>query len=289
MAMDSDIAKFQIGDFQARLLRDMMFSYKGHDYFINADPAQAEKELIKFGQTMDKIPSPFISLLLIRGNQKILIDTGVGFKKDPMDFKGVQVEFKGISRSLLEESDTKPEEISNLILTHFHPDHIGGVCDEHLNPIYPNAKYILHQAEYDYWYGQKADLENPLFKLFIQQNIDPIRHLDMLLINQNHQEIVAGLHAIKIPGHTPGQIALRVESNGEKLLYISDAWLHPLHIKHLDWQTSYDLDHELAKKSRIKMLELAYQESMLIQSFHFDFPGLGHIDKTSSGWHWESI
>jgi hypothetical protein len=69
-------------------------------------------------------------------------------------------------------------------------------------------------------------------------------------------------------------------------LYISDAFLHPLHIERLDWQTNYDLDHEKAKSSRIKLLELAHKERMLINAFHFDFPGLGRVEKHNNRWTW---
>jgi glyoxylase-like metal-dependent hydrolase (beta-lactamase superfamily II) len=60
-----------------------------------------------------------------------------------------------------------------------------------------------------------------------------------------------------LPIHTPGQIALHIHSENDHLLYISDAFLHPLHIEQLDWQTNYDLDHNMSKQSRIKLLEFA--------------------------------
>ena len=91
---------------------------------------------------------------------------------------------------------------------------------------------------------------------------------------------------MKAEGHTPGQIALIVHSGNEHLLYISDAFLHPLHIGRTDWRTNYDLSHEQAKQSRIKLLELAYKDNMLVNAFHFDFPGLGRIDKFKSNWIW---
>lgn len=167
-----------------------------------------------------------------------------------------------------------------------HPDHIGGVCDEHLQPIFSSANHYIHEHEWNYWYGAAGEGENPFFKSFVQQNIDPLRKERLKMIAQDEVELLPGIVTIKVPGHTPGQIAVRIESKGQKLLFISDVWIHPLHIVHTDWQTSYDLDHDFAKKSRLRMLEMAHQENMLVQSFHFEFPGLGRIDKQKKNWNW---
>ena len=102
-------------------------------------------------------------------------------------------------------------------------------------------------------------------------------------------ELLPGVTAIKADGHTPGQIALVIHSEKDHLLYISDAFLHPLHVERLDWRTNYDWEHEKAKRSRIKLLELAHKDDMLVNAFHFDFPGLGRIAKKGSNWAWNYL
>ena len=89
--------------------------------------------------------------------------------------------------------------------------------------------------------------------------------------------------------YTPGQIALIIHSENEYMLYISDAFLHPLHIEKINWQTNYDMDHAKAKQSRVKLLELAYKDNMLVNAFHFDFPGLGRIHKFENNWTWKRL
>lgn len=284
--MNIRIHQFKIGDFQAFIFHDMQFTYKGSDFFSNVDSAQAANELANYHQTMEQIHSPFVSLLLVKNDQKILIDTGLGYRSEPIEFKGVKVPIEGKMRSLLSEINITEDSITDVILTHLHPDHIGGVCDEHLQPIFSGANHYIHEHEWNYWYGAAGEGENPFFKSFVQQNIDPLRKEQLKMIVQDEVELLPGIVTIKVPGHTPGQIAVRIESKGQKLLFISDVWIHPLHIKHTDWQTVYDLDHDLAKKSRLRMLELAHQENMLVQSCHFEFPGLGWIDKLKKNWAW---
>jgi len=79
---------------------------------------------------------------------------------------------------------------------------------------------------------------------------------------------------------------LIIGNQNDQLLYISDAFLHPIHIEKLSWQTNYDLDHEKAKNTRLKLLDLADNEGMKINAFHFDFPGIGTAQKENMNWKW---
>ncbi len=277
---------FNFGDFKCTVFHDLDFVYQAEHYFINAAEDVREKSLKKYNQIPDKIPSPFISLLLEREDQRVLIDTGLGFMEEPVDFHGQPIKFKGQLQHQLRSHDVDPDTITHVVMTHFHPDHIGGVCDDQKQLHFPKAKHIAHREEWDYWTGETAASQPPLFGYFIDQNIRPLHDKNLQLLTGAEAEILPDITFIQVPGHTPGQFALHVASQGKDLLFISDVWLHPLHIEHLEWQTSYDLDHDLAMKSRIRMLELAYRNNMLVQSFHFPFPGLGHIDKTKDDWQW---
>ena len=286
MNTSSEIQQFRIGDFKCTLLLDMIFSYQGQHYFSNIEKTESVPALKRYGQSFDKILSPFVSLLIEKEDHKILVDSGMGYMQEPVLFQGNPIQFKGKTNALLQENGTAPEAITQMIVTHFHPDHIGGICGADLQPNYPNAACVIHQDEMDFWSSSKADNQADIFRYFIKQNIDPLSDHHLSLISREEESITSGITLIQIPGHTPGQLAVKVQSAGESFLFVSDAWLHPLHIEHLNWQTIYDLDHDLAKKSRQRMLEMAYDENMLVQSFHFDFPGLGHIDKSKNGWRW---
>lgn len=286
MQSTSEIHKFKIGDFTCTLFKDLMFAYQSQHYFSNVEASESAAALEKFNQIPEKIPSPFVTLLLEKEDNKILVDSGMGFMEDPVMFHGNSIQFQGKTKSLLEANGTSTEDLTHVIITHFHPDHIGGICESNGQLIYPNAQIISHRDEFDFWRSPRADAQQPLFQYFIDQNIKPLTSKNLLFITREEESIIDGIDVIKIPGHTPGQLAVRIESLDKRLLFVSDAWLHPLHIQHLDWQTSYDLDHDLAKKSKLHLLEIAHQENMLVQSFHFEFPGLGRIDKLNNNWKW---
>jgi glyoxylase-like metal-dependent hydrolase (beta-lactamase superfamily II) len=285
--MDDDTVKINIGKFKCTVFRDLMFKYLAKDFFINANQEELNASLNKYHIGPDNIPSPFIAVLLQQDDRKILIDTGVGFSEKPVTVRGNSILFKGRLRQLLHQENIKNEDITDVIITHFHPDHIGGIFSDDGRLNFSNARFHLHEDEWSYWHTSQSDNQPAQFKYFIDKNITKLKGHSLNLIKGDFVALLPGITAMKVDGHTPGQIALIIHSENEHLLYISDAFLHPLHIERLDWQTNYDLDHGKAKQSRVKLLELAYKDDMLVNAFHFDFPGLGRIDKYNNDWTWK--
>lgn len=286
LQMDTEVIKLKIGKFDCTLFRDMQFKYMAKDFFINAGAEELTQALKKYNVAPENIPSPFLAVLLQHEEQKILIDTGIGFSDKPIVFRGASHEFKGRLHHLLQQENIRKEDITDVIITHFHPDHIGGVYSENNQLNFPTARFYMHEDEWQYWHSAQSDNQPAMFKFFIEKNITKLKDKNLHLIKGDFIELLPGIMTVKADGHTPGQIALVVHSGKEQLLYISDAFLHPLHIDRIDWQTNYDLDHQKAKRSRIKLLELAYKDNMLVNAFHFDFPGLGMIDKHSGSGAW---
>ncbi len=285
--MDGNIVKMNIGKINCTIFRDFMFKYLAKDFFINASQEELNQALNKYHINPDNIPSPFIALLLQYNDKKILIDTGIGFLDKPLIFRGNSYVFEGRLQQLLLQENIKKEDITDVVITHFHPDHVGGTFTEDGKLIFPNAQFHMQEDEWSYWHSSQSDTQPDLFKYFIEKNISPLKNFNLNLVKGDFVDLLPGVTAVKAHGHTPGQMALVIHSEKENLLYISDAFLHPLHIEKLDWQTNYDLDYVKAKQSRVKLLELAYKDNMLVNAFHFDFPGLGRIDKFENNWVWK--
>jgi glyoxylase-like metal-dependent hydrolase (beta-lactamase superfamily II) len=284
---DTEIVKLKIGAFDCTIFRDLQFKYTAKDFFINADPEELNQSLKKYNLVPENIPSPFIAILLQHKERKILIDTGIGFSEKPIVFRGASHELKGRLHYLLQKENLRTDDITDVIITHFHPDHIGGIYSEKEQLNFSGARFHMHDDEWQYWHSSQSDSQPGMFKLFIEKNITKLKNLNLHLIKGDFTELLPGITAVKADGHTPGQIALIIHSGKDHLLYISDAFLHPLHIERTDWQTNYDLDHQKAKRSRIKLLELAHKGDMLVNAFHFDFPGLGRINKRNGVWSWQ--
>jgi glyoxylase-like metal-dependent hydrolase (beta-lactamase superfamily II) len=286
LAMNEEVVKINIGEINCTIFRDLMFKYQAKDFFINANKEELDQALNKYHIAPDNIPSPFIAVLLQYDDKKILIDTGIGFLEDPLEFRDESYIFKGRLHQLMQQEGIKKEDITDVIITHFHPDHIGGIFTHEGELNFPNAQFHAHEDEWSFWHSSQSNNQPALFKYFIEKNITLLKNLNLQLCKGEFADLLPGIKAIKADGHTPGQIAVNIQSGNEHLLYISDAFLHPLHIQHTDWQTNYDWDHQKAKKSRIKLMELAHKNNMLVNSFHFNFPGLGRIDRFENNWSW---
>jgi glyoxylase-like metal-dependent hydrolase (beta-lactamase superfamily II) len=282
-----DVVKMKVGKYQCTIFRDLSFKYLAKDFFINASQQELSQSLNKYRIDPDNIPSPFIAILLQQNDKKILIDTGIGFSEKPITVRGNTIILKGRLHQLLQQENINKEDITDVIITHFHPDHIGGIFSEEEKLNFPNARFHMHEYEWTYWHSSQSDNQPAQFKFFIEKNITRLKDGNLNLIKGDFVDFLPGITAVKADGHTPGQIALIIQSRKDQLLYISDAVLHPLHIEKLDWQTNYDLDHQKAKQSRVKLIELAYKDNMLVNAFHFEFPSLGRIDKYDNHWIWK--
>jgi len=191
--MNTEIYRCKIGDFECTIFKDLMFKYLAKDFFINAEKKELEESLLKHNLSPDNIPSPFIAMLLQDGDRKILLDTGIGYSEEPIVFRGKEVFWQGQLSHLLEKENVNPDEITDVVITHFHPDHIGGVFSSNNQLVFPNAIFHMHQKEWDYWHSSKSDNQPPLFKFFIENNITPLKNKNINLIKHDYQELVKGI------------------------------------------------------------------------------------------------
>ena len=239
-ALKPNKVEFNIGKIKCTIFRDYDFQYQAKDFFVNANERELGEALKSYHVSDGNIASPFIAVLLQINQRKILIDTGVGFADKGVNVRGASVLFKGQLLNLLAENNINREEITDVIITHFHPDHVGGIYTG-TNFNFPNARFHMHEEEWRYWHSSRSEAQPAQFKTYIHNNITKLKDGNLNLIKGDFVNISDGVTIVKCDGHTPGQISVIIHSGKEKLLYISDAFLHPLHIEKIDWETNYDL------------------------------------------------
>jgi glyoxylase-like metal-dependent hydrolase (beta-lactamase superfamily II) len=265
--------KKKVGDVELFILKDGQTEFT-EETFTGSSSEEINK-LLKLNNRK-AIETNFNAFLIKSGERKILIDAGAGVLFGPAA--------GNLSRAL-DEVGVRSEEITDVIATHLHPDHIGGMISEDGKAVFSNAGLILTQAEYEFWKntnnfkGNGDDQKLPLDVLNIYSN-------RLSLINGD-ADIGCGLTALNLPGHTVGHIGIMLSSKGEQFAIVGDI-IHAqyLQIYNPNIGVVFDQDAELAKKSRIKMLDILAKDEVEFSGGHILSPALGYLHKDGAGYSW---
>ncbi len=283
--MNNNSFLFKLGNFKCLAISDGTFTYSDQSFFQNAPKEQLQKVFREYDLQSGQITTPYTCLFIDTGKNRILIDTGMG--------TGVVPSVGNLLVNLQKEGILGTD-IDTVILTHGHPDHIGGVINAEGKPTFPNARYIMWKEEWEFWASEpdlrqlKVDEQiKQLILMSARKNLPPITNrIDLI---DSEIEIVPGISAISASGHTPGHMVLSISSGGDHLLCASDTVLSPIHLEKPDWLSVFDFDPEQAAVTKRKIFDLAVEEKSMVFAFHFPFPSLGHVIKKGSGWQWQPI
>lgn len=218
-----------------------------------------------------------INCYLLRGRGRtVLIDAGAG---------GIN-QWGGNLQVNLARAGVQPAEIDTILLTHAHPDHIGGLLNASGEAAFPGAELVIQQREVNFWQDD-ANLSRASQRargnfLFARKVFDRYRQRTRTF---NANEVLPGISGIPLPGHTAGHSGYRIESGNESLLVWGDIVHFPsVQIAHPAVSIAFDLDPQLAAETRLKLLDQACSEQLLIAGMHLDERGFTRIERRGNRW-----
>lgn len=272
--------RMMLGRFEVTALSDGTETIPVPKLLIDRSPDQTRQALAAAFQ-----PRPyqmnFNAFLVNTGSKLILIDTGAG-----------QLLGKHLGELVerLEASGYRPDQVDEILITHMHPDHIGGLS-AHGDRVFPNAVVRVNQREADYWLSQsnmdKAAPDQKAFFRDAQAAVAPYIQAGHFKPFSGNIELSPGISAFALPGHTPGHTGFMVESGNRKMLVWGDV-IHVPAVQFTDPAVSIDFDSNpaQARVTRERVLADAARNGWLIAGAHLPFPGLGHVVKDGSGYRW---
>jgi glyoxylase-like metal-dependent hydrolase (beta-lactamase superfamily II) len=273
---------FNIGHFECRVVRDTISPMELEFLFSNV-PIEKLKKLLNQYNVLPGRVFDVMCVVVKTGDHTILLDTGWGTSQKPDEGKLIEnLKLQGIQGG----------DIDTVILSHAHPDHIGGIIDEKNRLFYPQARYFMNKKGWEYWTSRPdlscyPEMIQQMMPAAVQKNVIPIK--DRLTLIDSGAEILPGIEYLSTPGHSPDHGVLIISSENEQLLYSSDLFQHPLQMACPDLCTGLDYKPEQAVASRTQMMQRAAADKMLVFACHFPFPGIGHIVPRGKTFQWQPV
>jgi glyoxylase-like metal-dependent hydrolase (beta-lactamase superfamily II) len=276
--------RYKVGSIEITVITDGVNKFRIADNHVtNKSRDEVNAALAAAYYEKDMMTTPYNPVVVNTGSKLVVIDTGTGeanFERS----KGVAGQFQ----ANLAAAGFDRNAIDAVVLSHFHGDHINGLLAPDNKPAFPNAEVLVPAAEWKYFMddgemsrapaGRMQDVFKNLRRVFdaLGRKVTPY---------ESNTEVVPGVTAVATPGHTPGHHSHVVASGPEKVYIQADVTHVPfLFARHPDWHAFYDQDGPMAEATRRKVYDMLAAERMMVQGFHYPFPGLAYVEKTASGY-----
>lgn len=228
-----------------------------------------------------------VTCYLIRaGDRHVLVDTGCGSAALAFpSFIGVG----GRLRDGLAAVGVAPDAIDTVVITHVHPDHVGGVLGSDGGapaPAFPRARHLLPRVDWETW--RRPEVQEAFPVAYVGDTIAPLIDLGAVDLVDGERQVSPQLTLLPTPGHTPGSVSVLISSGGERAMLVGDVWLHPAQVTDPDMACAFDMEPEQARATRASLAERIADEGMVMGACHFPEP-FGQLVRLDGRRHWMPV
>lgn len=272
--------RFKVGGFTATVLHDGLARRPSplQTGVRNADPAAVEVALRAALMPTTHFMNPFNVTAVDTGRGLVLFDTGNGRESGPET---------GLLAANMRAAGLDPARVAQVVMTHFHPDHIGGLALNDGAAVFPNSEIVVGAREWAYWTdgGEESrapEARRPLFAN-VRRRFAPyegrVRRIE------DGAEVAPGVRALATHGHTPGHLTYQVSDGADVLMVLGDLTNRPeFNLRHPGWHMAVDQDPQMAEATRRRMFDRVAAERARCVGYHWPFPANGYVVKDGDGY-----
>ncbi len=269
--------RYKVGDIEITAVHDGFANRPLDGLIRNAEIGDVRKAMAEAFLPETTLPITFTTLVVRSGGKTIVIDTGNGDVGAPTT---------GRMAANFRAAGFDPASVDTVIISHFHGDHINGLRLKDGTAVFPKAEVKVPEAEWAYWMDDAKMSAAPeamkgafagVRRVFGPMAKDVARY-------EPGKEVAPGITAVAAAGHTPGHTAFAIASGGKTFMLVSDITNHPaLFVRNPNWAAVFDMDAEMARQTRVRILDMAAADRVQVGFYHAPFPATGHILKDGPG------
>jgi glyoxylase-like metal-dependent hydrolase (beta-lactamase superfamily II) len=276
--------RYKLGSFEVTVVTDGKNYFKLPERFVTNMPKDAVNgALAAAHMERDMMTIPYSPIVVNTGAKLVVIDTGTS----EANFIKSQGRGGQFHRNL-KASGIDRNAVDVVVISHFHADHINGLLTPDGKPSFPNAEIMVPATEWKYFMddGEMSRAPKGRMQAVFQGTRRVFDGLKRKVTPyEAGKEIVPGITSVATYGHTPGHMSHIVASGSSKVYVQADVTNHPaLFVRNPGWHAFFDQDAKMAEATRRKVYDMLVAEKMLVQGFHYPFPALAYIEKTSAGY-----
>jgi glyoxylase-like metal-dependent hydrolase (beta-lactamase superfamily II) len=284
------VYRYKLGDIEVTVLTDGFRDVPVNgQYLTNASAEDLAAQLKAEGRPTDFMRNTFSPIVLKTGGKTVLFDTGNG-EAQVAASKGE----RGLLNKHLADAGIDRNKIDMVVISHFHADHVNGLlAADNKTPAFANAEIKVPAVEWKFWMddGEMSRASPGRMTELFQNNRRVFDALGRKVTPYDwDKEVAPGVTAVGTPGHSIGHTSYVVQSGSKKVYVQSDVCNNAfVFAPRPDWQGFFDQDPPQAAATRKRVYDMLVAEQLPVQAYHFPFPALRTVEKSSSGYRTTAI
>ncbi|MBX9911864.1 MAG: MBL fold metallo-hydrolase [Beijerinckiaceae bacterium] len=269
--------RYKVGDITVTAINDGFAMRPVEGFIRNADIADVKKALESAFLPTTSFQNTFTTLVVQTGGKLVLLDTGLGDNGPPTT---------GTWMSNFKAAGFDPANVDQIVISHFHGDHIGGIRLKSGSSPFTKAEISVPAPEWDFWMSDERMNAAPEMA---KPNFMNVRRVFGPVVQQVKRfapgaEVAPGITSVAAHGHSPGHTTFVIASGTARMMFVADITSHPaLFVRNPDWSAVFDQDPDMARATRRRILDMVASDKLQVAFYHAPFPATGYVSKSGTG------